>query len=317
MKYLYYPGCSLEGSAREYDISVRAVMAALGSELVELDDWTCCGASAADTSSYLLSLALPARNLALAERSQTRADVLVPCSACYLNLVRADDHMRRNAGTAGLVNQALETEGLSYAGGIRVRHLLDVLANDIGAEKIAAASRSHLAAGDGPHIAAASRSHRGSAVGKLVGMKVAPYYGCQALRPYRVFDDPERPASMDALIRATGADVLDWSMGARCCGAGLMTTKKHLALELVADIFEAAKGADCIVTICPMCQMNLDIGQKKISAKRGESPAISILYLPQLIGLGLGLPESGLRLDLNLAVTRSFARSLPRGGQTA
>jgi heterodisulfide reductase subunit B len=287
LKYLYYPGCSLESTAKEYDISVRALMGALGSELVELDDWTCCGASAADASSYLLSLVLPARNLALAARSAQDADFLVPCSACYLNLLRADDQMNRSARTANAVNQALGEEGLSYAGGIRIRHLLDVLANDTGPERIAAAVKR-----------------------ALTGLSVAPYYGCQVFRPYRIFDDPERPRSMDALIRATGADVFDWQMGSKCCGAGLMTTKKELALELVADILEAAKGADCIATVCPMCQMNLEISQKKICRMRGRDLAISVLYLPQLIGFALGLPESGLRLDLNMALTESFQARL-------
>ncbi len=287
MKYLYYPGCSLESTAKEYDISVRALMGALGSELVELDDWTCCGASAADASSHLLSVALPARNLALAARSARDADILVPCSACYLNLLRADDQMNRSARTANAVNQALGEEGLSYTGGIRIRHLLDVLANDAGPERIASAVR------------------RG-----LSGLSVAPYYGCQVLRPYRIFDDPERPRSMDALIRATGAGVFDWQMGSKCCGAGLMTTKKELALELVADILEAAAGADCIATVCPMCQMNLEISQKKICRMRGKDLAISVLYLPQLIGFALGLPESGLRLDLNMALTESFQARL-------
>ncbi len=283
MKYFYYPGCSLEHSAKEYDISVRALMGLLGSELIEVEDWTCCGASAADTSSRLLSLALPARNLALAQRLSIRADFLVPCSACYLNLRRADDLISHDSGTAGLVNEVLDAERLSYAGGIRVRHLLDVLANDIGPEKIAAGVKRNLS-----------------------GLSVVPYYGCQALRPFVAFDHPEQPRSMDSLIRATGADVCDWPMAAKCCGAGLMTTKKDLALGLVADILDAAKGADCIATVCPMCQMNLETSQKKISKMRGKDLEISVVYLPQLIGLGLGLPENGLRFDLNLALTESF-----------
>ncbi|MEN6437898.1 MAG: CoB--CoM heterodisulfide reductase iron-sulfur subunit B family protein [Syntrophobacter sp.] len=290
MKYFYYPGCSLEGSAKEYDISVRALMGALGAELEELDDWTCCGASAADTSSYLLSMALPARNLALAAKTGMHADFLVPCSACYLNLMRADDHMSHDSRTADLVNEVLKEEELSYKGGLRVRHLLDVLARDVGPEKIAAATKK-----------------------SLTGLSVAPYYGCQALRPYSVFDNPEQPTSMDALIRALGADVHDWSMGAKCCGAGLMTTKEEVALNLVADILDAAQGADCIATVCPMCQMNLEISQKKVSKMRGKDLGISVLYLPQLIGLGMELPADGLRLDLNLALTESFQRLLAAG----
>lgn len=287
MKYFYYSGCSLESSAKEYDMATRAVMRALGADLLELEDWTCCGASAADTKSRLLSLALPARNLALARQTGTDADMLVPCSACYLNLKRADDEVVRDPRMAELVGRVLEGEGLSYAGGVRVRHLLDVLANDIGPEVLA------------------SRVSR-----KLSGLTVAPYYGCQALRPYGSYDDPQRPVSMEPLIRALGADVHAWPMGAKCCGAGLMTTKKELALGLVAGILEAAKGADCIVTVCPMCQMNLEIYQGKVSRMRGEDLHISVLYLPQLIGWGLGLAESDLRLDLNFAFTPFFKETL-------
>ncbi len=287
MRYFYYPGCSLQHSAKEYDISTRALMRLLGHELMEVDDWTCCGASAADTSSRLLSIALPARNLALAQKSGVSADILVPCSSCYLNLRRAEDAMSRESGTADLVNRALSEESLSYSGGARVRHLLDVLANDMGAGPIAAGLRHSLS-----------------------GLSVVPYYGCQALRPFADFDDPERPRSMDALIAATGASVFDWNMGAKCCGAGLMTTKKELCLDLVADILDDAKGADCIATVCPMCQMNLETSQKRISKMRGRPLEISIVYLPQLLGFSLGLPEAGLRLGLNLALTRSFTGRL-------
>jgi heterodisulfide reductase subunit B len=258
-------------------------MRALGHELLDVADWTCCGASAADTTSKLLSIVLPARNLALAKKSGVKADMLVPCSSCYLNLRRADDAISREQPTADLVNRALTDEGLSYSGGIRVRHLLDVLAKDIGPEPIAAKVRHSLS-----------------------GLCVVPYYGCQALRPFADFDDPEQPHSMDALIGATGAGVFNWSMGAKCCGAGLMSTKKELCLDLVADILDAAKGADCIVTVCPMCQMNLEASQKKISKMRGRALEISIVYLPQLLGFSLGLPRGDLRLDLNLALTRSF-----------
>lgn len=287
MKYFYYPGCSLNGSAREYDISTRAVMTALGIDLVEIEDWTCCGASAAEAQNYLLSLVLPARNLALAAKSGIRADILVPCSSCFLNLKKVDDHTSRDSRTSALVNEVLGTEGLSYAGGIRIRHLLDVLANDVGYGTIAANLKRTLS-----------------------GLSIAPYYGCQALRPYGGYDDPQQPVSMEPLIRALGAGVHNWSMGAKCCGAGLMTTKKDVALDLVANILNAAKGADCIVTVCPMCQMNLELYQEKISKMEGRELGISVLYLPQLIGLGLGLSEEDLRLDCNFAFTPVFRNSL-------
>lgn len=281
MKYFYYPGCSLEGTAGEYDASTRAVMDALGVELLEIDDWTCCGASAGDAVSHLLSMVLPARNLALAERTGIDADMLVPCSACYLNLKKVQDQSRRSPHLCGQINEALGEEGLSCHNRITPRHLLDILATEIGEERVA-----------------------GRVTQKLSGLRVVPYYGCQALRPYEVFDDPQFPTSMEPLIEALGAEVHPWTMGARCCGAGLMTTKKHAALERVKELLWAARGADCIVTVCPMCQMNLESFQGKVSRMAGEDLSISILYLPQLMGLAFGLGEQTLSLNRNFAYTR-------------
>ena len=282
MKYFYYPGCSLEDTAAEYDASTRAVMRTLGAELIELEDWTCCGASAADAISELLSVVLPARNLAIAQRTGIEADFLIPCSACYLNMRKVDERMRSDSRLPGLINEAIEEEGLKYTGGMNARHLLDVLATDIGPAGI-----------------------RAKVARSLDGLRVAPYYGCQALRPYVVFDHPERPRSMELLIEALGATVHSWPMGGKCCGAGLMTTEKDLALKLTGSILAAARGADCIVTVCPMCQMNLDSYQSKVSRRRGEDLTISVLYLPQLIGLALGLEED-LKLEMNLAFTAAL-----------
>jgi heterodisulfide reductase subunit B len=145
---------------------------------------------------------------------------------------------------------------------------------------------------------------------KLSGFSVAPYYGCQALRPYGSFDDPEQPRSMEPVIEALGADVHPWTVGSKCCGAALMSTKKDVALELTGAILKAAQGADCIVTVCPMCQMNLEAYQGEISKARGEDLGISILYLPQLMGLALGLPENELKMDLNIAVTSALKSKL-------
>ena len=283
MKYFYYPGCSLEGTAREYDHSTRAVMVTLGAELLEIDDWTCCGASAADSLSYLLSMALPARNLALAAQVDAKADFLIPCSACYLNLRKVDDHLQRDAALAGRINSVLGEEGLNYPGGAKARHLLDILANDIGAEGL-----------------------QGRITRPLSGLCIALYYGCQVLRPYGAFDDPEQPRSMEALVTALGAEVFPWSMGARCCGAGLMTTKKPVAMKAVGELLSAARGADAIVTVCPMCQMNRESFQKKASRMRGEDLSISVLYLPQLMGMAMGLGPEAVKLNQNLALSEAF-----------
>ena len=280
MKYIYYPGCSLEGTALEYNVSTQAVMQVLGSELVELDDWTCCGASAAEATSYLLSIVLAARNLALGERMDVSGDFLIPCSACYLNLARVGEHVKQDPGLLHKINQVLSEEGLSYNRGARVRHFLDVVANDFDRETVQTLVKR-----------------------KLSGLRVAPYYGCQALRPYGTYDDSEQPRSMEPVIEALGAEVHPWTMGARCCGAALMSTKRDVALEHVGAILAAARGADCIVTICPMCQINLE----------GYQTKVSILYFPQLMGLAFGLSEEKLRLNLNLALTDSLRAKLETG----
>jgi heterodisulfide reductase subunit B len=287
MKYLYYPGCSLEGTAREYNVATRAVLTVLGAELRDLEDWTCCGSSPGEVQGYLLALVLAARNLALGEDQGVPGDFLVPCSSCYLNLRRVEDHVARDKTVLPKINAALLEEGLQYRGLNRVRHLMDVLANDFKPVEIRARVKHELS-----------------------GLKVAPYYGCQALRPYGSYDDPEKPRSMEPLLAALGAQVFPWEMGPKCCGAGLMTTKKEVALELTGAILKAAKGADCIVTICPMCQMNLEAFQGAVSSRQGESLGISILYLPQLMGLAFGLSAKEILLGKNLALTKEFKRKL-------
>ena len=287
MNYQYYPGCSLEGTAAEYNRSTVALMAALESELLEIEGWSCCGASAATASSRLLSLALPARNLALAERNEALSDILVPCSACYLNLKRVEETLKSDPGGQVELNQVLEAEALQIQGRKRVRHLLDVLSRDVGPEDISKKRKKRL----GP-------------------LRVAPYYGCQCLRPYAVFDDPEKPLSMEALIEATGAVVHDWHMGAKCCGASHITTEMDVGLKLVTGILKDARGADAIVTVCPMCQMNLEAYQGKIARQAKEPLAVTVLYLPQLLGLCLGMSLEDLGIDKNLSVTDAFLQRL-------
>jgi heterodisulfide reductase subunit B len=285
--YLYYPGCTLETSASEYDRSTRSLFGHLDIELAEIDDWTCCGASAAEATSTLLARSLAARNLALADIQAPGADILVPCSACYLNLKRVAVDTR--ATDMERINSVLAEENLHLKTPPAVRHLLDVLSVDVGAVAVA-----------------------DKVVHPLRGLEVAAYYGCQCLRPYRVFDDPERPASMDAFIEATGARVFPWEMGARCCGAAHLTTKRAVGLKLVEAILKDARGADLVVTVCPMCQLNLEAYQGAVSRGAGADLAIPVLYLPQLLGLALGLTADAVGLSLNLAVSDRLKERLTR-----
>jgi len=289
MRYLYYPGCSLEGTALEYNISTRIMMQNAGVELADIEDWTCCGASAASATSHLLSLALPARNLAIAEKMADIKELLVPCSACYLNLKKVEEKTRKDPETLRKLNIILAEEQLQLHGRIRVRHILDVIANDLGAQSI-----------------------RSLVQKPLHGLHIAPYYGCQCLRPYAVFDDPEAPHSMEPIIEATGASVHHWHMGTKCCGASHMNTKMEVGLELVANILKDARGADAVVTVCPMCQLNLEAHQRKISQLCHQDLNIAVLYLPQLLGLAFGITEKELGLNLNLSSSDRLHEKLQR-----
>ncbi len=285
MKYLYYPGCSLEGTAREYDVSTRALAKALEMDLVDLEDWTCCGATAGVSAGRWLALALPARNLAIAEKMDENPVIMVPCSACYLNLKTAEIEIRKKPDVLKNINQCLVPENLSLEGKTVTRHLLDVLSTDAGPERI-----------------------RSKVEKPLDDWTLAPYYGCQCLRPHVVFDDPERPTSMEPLLKAAGAKIHEWSMGAKCCGASHMNTKPETAMELVAAILKGAKGADAIVTVCPMCQMNVEAYQKQISVKKGEDLSIPVLYLPQVLGMAMGISSKALGLEMNLSMTDNVLR---------
>ncbi|SMC60730.1 heterodisulfide reductase subunit B [Desulfocicer vacuolatum DSM 3385] len=287
MKYIYYPGCSLEESAIEYDGATRALMAELGEELIDIEDWNCCGATAAEPMSELLSFVLPARNIALAEKIKNAGDILVPCSACYLNLKKVMVERDKDENLSHNIDEALAVDDLKIKGTRRVRHLLDVLAHDIGAARIAQ-----------------------GVMNPLKGLKIAPYYGCQCLRPYGGFDDPEEPVTMTGLIEACGADVFPWDSSAVCCGASGMNTKREVSGKLVQKILMDARGADAIVTVCPMCQMNLEGFQKSVARGTSEDLSITVLYLPQLLGLAMGLSEEAVMLHKNLAVADTFLEVL-------
>lgn len=276
MRYLFYPGCSAEGSALEYKTSTVAIFSALGVELQELQDWTCCGASVAAVKSGLLGLALPARSLALAEAAAPGEDLLVICSACYTNFRRTSAEAKDPA-VLRQINRALEVEGLVYRNTVRARHVLDVLANDVGASVIGARVRRPLA-----------------------GLTVAPYYGCQTVRPHSPFDDPQAPVSMVAIIEALGAAAHRHSHEALCCGTSLSITKPELGLKLVAAVLDAAGVAGCAATVCPMCHTNLDSYQRQVGQMLGHRVRLPIMHLTQLIGLAFGLSPRQLLLERHL-----------------
>jgi len=265
MEYTYYPGCSLEASAKGYDESVRFVFRTLGQKLVELEDWNCCGATYYMSTKETTSLVISARNLALAEKYGH--DIVAPCSSCYTILYKTNQILKDNFIMKAKVDQALKKENLQYNLHLKVRHPLEVLVNDIGIDSIASKAKI-----------------------SLYGVKIAPYYGCQIVRPDRGFDDKENPQMMNLLFEALGAENIYFPMKVRCCGGMLMTTYPDVALELNKKILESAceNDADVVLTTCPLCQINLEAYQNKINKKFKTDFHLPILFFTQALGLALG-----------------------------
>ena len=280
MKYAYFPGCSIEASAQEYEKSTMAVNKVLGIELIEIPDWNCCGSiDAVHAYNPKLSLSLSARNFSIAEGMNL--DIVTLCSACFFTLSRAGKMLNEDSDLKCVVNKIINDAGLKSAGEVKVRHYLDVLVNDVGFEKIAQNVKI-----------------------PLKGLKVAPYYGCLLVRPPQIksFDDPEHPKSMDRIVEALGGESMHYNDKTRCCGASLVLTDESVMLEMTKDILLSAKNlaADCIVTPCPMCHFNLDAKQKEIESHYGLRINMPILYFTQLMGMSFGLGSKELGLNRNI-----------------
>jgi heterodisulfide reductase subunit B len=290
MKYAYFPGCSQEGTSKEYEISNTAVSKVLGVELEEIPDWNCCGSiDAVYASNPILSLSLSARNLALAEKMGM--DVVTLCSGCYLTLARANRLLNENADLKDQVNVVLGEIGLKFDKGAKVRHIIDVFVNDVGLKKIA----------DTVKV-------------PLKGLKVAPYYGCMYVRSRDIagVDDYEHPVLMDRLVEALGATNVVYPAKTRCCGASLMVTKEKVAFEMSMVPLVDAKNAEanCIATFCPFCQFNLDARQKDIEEKFKIELNMPVLHITQLMGLAFGLKPGKLGLKKNCVYPKKILAEL-------
>lgn len=277
----YYPGCSLHSSAGEYDQTIRATAEVLGLKLVEPPGWICCGSSPAHSTDHTLATALPMHTLATVEQMGLDT-VTAPCSACFARMRAAAHTVAHDPGMAEAVEARI---GYAYRGTVQVQHLLDTLVERVGLEKIAERVEKPLA-----------------------GLKVACYYGCLMTRPPKLTqaDHPEYPMQMDELIRALGAEPVDWSYKTDCCGGTLGLTQTPLALAMTRKILQNARdcGADVVVTACPLCHVNLDARQKEIEL---DGP-IPVLYSTQLMVLAFGLGEKQAALDKNLVDPRPVLR---------
>ena len=254
-KYCYYPGCSLEATAKEYNQSVQASARLLDVELVELEDWNCCGASSGHCTDPELSLALPARNLALAEKEGH--DLAVSCAACFLRFKQTNHDLRADDTLRQRIEQVIDAP---YRAETEVRHVLDIFAREVGLEEIERRVKK-----------------------PLKGLKLAAYYGCYLVRPPEVtqLDDPNNPMIMDNLLTAIGAEPLDWTHKVECCGGNLLLARTDIVVKLCNDICQAAldAGAVAIVTACPLCQANLELRQ---------TIGVPTFYFSELLALALG-----------------------------
>lgn len=276
--YAYYPGCSVEATAKPYGRSIEATAPALGIDLREVEDWNCCGATAYMSYDHLEAFSVASRNLAIAERMSENGSVQIaaPCSACFAVLNNAVHYMAEDPKLFGVVNDALSAAGLRYEGNVNVRHLLDVYINDVPEETL-----------------------QNKITQSLEMVRLAPYYGCQIVRPKNEFDNYDQPTKFDDYLKLLGAQVAYYPVKTKCCAGTFITTQPEIAARMVGLLLKAAKdgGADGIVTCCPLCQFNLDNFQKEAGEYWNEEFNIPILYFTQVVGLALGIPPGELDID--------------------
>jgi succinate dehydrogenase / fumarate reductase cytochrome b subunit len=281
----YYKGCLASLSAKELDTATQALAPQVGLQLVELESVTCCGAGDIHEAEPDYYLHLNARILAYAEA--TGAEMLLTvCNVCTLNLRQANYMLQGDSDLLARVNENLATVGVPpYSGGIEVRHLLWEIAEGEGFEKLKQVA------------------HRG-----LKGLKVAPFYGCQILRPSKIlgFEDPDRPWSLERIIEACGGEAIDYPAKIKCCGFPIIQAREETAMgELIQPVEQALEaGADVMVTPCPLCHLSLDAWQSKLEASTGRKFNLPILHLSQLVGVAAGLEESELKFKRHIVDPR-------------
>jgi len=265
--YAYYPGCSMEATGAPVETAIHAIAKPLDLQFIELEDWTCCGSSPYSGVDKFKAIGITARTLAQAEK--TGLDLVTPCSSCFTILHETNDLLKENHKLADRVREALSEVGLTYNGTVRVRHVVEVLFNDLGPKTIAA-----------------------KVVRPLTGLKVACYHGCQQVRPSYGFDDSEYPDWLDKMAVALGAEPVNFPLKARCCGSSLVISEPDTAIELIYRLLQNAadNGAQAMITTtCPLCHLALDGYQASVNRKYKTKFHIPALAISQAIAFALGL----------------------------
>ncbi len=276
-KYAYFPGCSLEKMALSYHKSSLETTRALGVELEELEDWNCCGATTYFQFDEVLANTLVARNLAMAEKQGL--DFVAPCSACYKNSYFTNTYMKEDAALSKKINAVLEIDNLQLSGNLKVHHLIDVFVDEVGTEEI-----------------------KDKVVNPLTELKVAPYYGCQIIRPRKNDENVEDPHFFEEILTAIGADAVNFAYKTRCCGGSLLITNRPAALDMIRILLQniLRSGADIVATACPLCQVNLEVYQTQVNEEFGTDFDIPVLYFTQLMGVALGIAPKKLGIGSEL-----------------
>jgi succinate dehydrogenase / fumarate reductase cytochrome b subunit len=294
LKYAYFPGCVAQGACRELYQSTQALTQALGIELIELKKAACCGSGTFKEDSQLLEDTVNARNIALAE--ELNLPLLTHCSTCQGVIGRVDERLKErqtsNPVYVEQVNRLLQQENCSpYRGTTSVKHLLWALVGDYGLDAL-----------------------EKQVTRKLSGLKCAAFYGCYLLRTqsHLPFDDPYNPQSLENVFRAVGATPVYYRGRTQCCGWPLSSYATEQSFKMAGmHIQEAiARGADCIVTPCPLCHLNLDSRQPEVEQVIGQTLGLPIFHLPQLVALALGICPQDLGLHRHIVSTRPVLEKL-------
>jgi heterodisulfide reductase subunit B len=291
-EYAYFPGCSLEKMALSYHLSAVETMHKLGVDLRELEDWNCCGATTYFHVDELLAYTLTARNLAMAEKQGL--DLVAPCSACYKNSYFTNVYLKEDPDLADHINFALEEDNLHFSGSIEVRHLMEVYVNEVGLEEV-----------------------KSQVSSPLEGLRVAPYYGCQIVRPRKDGEEVEKPQFFEDLLSAIGADPIDYyPLKVHCCGGSLILTSRRAALSMVRNLLQSAIDSDVavIATACPLCQVNLECYQNQVNQEFGTKLSIPVMYFTQLVGLAMGIAPEKLGIGKELVSAAPVLFSPQRAG---
>jgi heterodisulfide reductase subunit B len=275
MQIAYYPGCTLHASSAFYDNQCKTVLEQLGLELKEIEDWNCCGATSASKTDDFLAVALPARNLGIADASGL-LEMLIPCSSCYSRTLVSQKILCEDPELKNKINTELSKK---FEGKIRISSILDILVpranSGVIAEKLAK---------------------------NLKGLKPACYYGCLLTRfprDMQISDNVENPQGMETVCKSLRAEPVDWSYKTDCCGASAAINDADTSLLLMSRIIKdaLARGANCFVTTCPMCQMNIDAYQDQVSESYGIQERLPVFFITELLGLAMGFTPEEMQID--------------------